>query len=408
VEPYDVGLLIAGLAALGAAVVPRFLAGRALSFPLVYLVTGVAIFALPVGLEVPDPREHAELFERLAELAVIIALMGAGLKLDRPVGWTSWSSTWRLLSITMPLTIGLTYALGVWAVGLAPATAMLVAASLAPTDPVLAADLQVRRPYEEHEDELRFGLTSEAGLNDGLAFPFTNLAILMVTAGLAPSEWMLRWLSVEVAYKLGVGFAIGFLVGGWIGDVVFWLIDRGKLSDVTGFVALPATLLVYATTELLGAYGFIAVFVAAVRLRHHGGSHTYHEALHDFTEELERLFVAGLLIVLGGTLGAGVLEALTWPAALVGAVLVFAVRPLAGLLGMIGSRQDLPHRLGLAFFGIRGMGTIYYFAHGAATASFDQAGRAWSLIIFVIMLSVVVHGLTATPAVRRIERRLRG
>jgi sodium/hydrogen antiporter len=405
---YDVLLLVAGIAALGAAVVPRLLEGRLLSFPLVYLVMGVVIFALPIGLEVPDPREHVILFERLAELAVIIALMGAGLKLDRPVGRAAWATTWRLLAVTMPLTIGLTFLLGWWAIGLAPATAMLVAAALAPTDPVLAADLQVRQPYEPHEDELRFGLTSEAGLNDGLAFPFTNLAILMATAGLAPAEWLTRWLTIDVGYKLVVGFGVGYGVGGLIGDVIFHLVDRGKLSDVTGFVALPATLLVYAATELVGAYGFIAVFVSALRLRHHSGSHTYHEALHDFTEELERLFVAGLLIMLGGAIDAGILDGLTWSTALVAVLLVLVVRPVAGMVGLLGSHLDRPHRLGVAFFGIRGMGSIYYFAHGLALASFGDTARAWALVVFVIVLSVVVHGVTSTPALRRIERGLEG
>ena len=167
---------------------------------------GFAAFALPLGLESPDPLEQGKLTERLTELAVIVALMGAGLKLDRPPGWRTWMSTWRLLAITMPLTIAAAAVLGWWVAGFVPATAMLLGAVIAPTDPVLATEVQVGAPgegYEEREAgkhdpagaevEVRFSLTSEAGLNDGLAFPFTYAAIAMAIAGPAPGNWIGCW-----------------------------------------------------------------------------------------------------------------------------------------------------------------------------------------------------------------------
>jgi sodium/hydrogen antiporter len=271
----------------------------------------VVVFALPIGLEVPDPRARPALFEHLAEIAVIVALMGVGLRLDRPVGWHRWMSTWRLLGLAMPLTIVAVYLLGWGWVGLAPATALLVAASLAPTDPVLAADVQVEGVYQVHEDELRFALTSEAGLNDGLAFPFTNAAILMATAGVAPAGWIGGWLAVDVGYKLIVGLVAGWVVGRLLARLLFAFADHDRLSDTSGFAALAATLLSYAMTEVVGGYGFLAVFVTAYVLRHHEGSHAYHEALADFSEEAERLLLAALLILLGGALDAGILGGLT-------------------------------------------------------------------------------------------------
>jgi sodium/hydrogen antiporter len=330
--------------------------------------------------------------------------MGVGLKLDRPVGWRRWGATWRLLGIAMPLTIAGAFVLGWGLVGLAPATALLVAASLAPTDPVLAADVQVRGVYEEHEDDLRFALTSEAGLNDGLAFPFTNAAIAMAVFGVAPGGWIGGWLAVDVGYKLVVGFAVGALAGRLVGDVLFRMADSDRLSDVSGFAALAATLLTYGLTEIVGGYGFIAVFVAAYGIRHHGGSHAYHERLAEFSEEAERLLLAGLLILFGGALDAGILAALTWEAALAGAAIVLALRPAVALVALLGSPLDRRHRLGTAFFGIRGMGTIYYFAHGLAAASFVGTDLAWALVAWVILLSVVLHGVTSTPFVRWVER----
>ena len=122
--------------------------------------------------------------------------MGAGLKIDRRVGWRSWGLTWRLLAIAMPLTILLLSLLSHWLLGLGAAAAILLAASLAPTDPVLASDVQVGPPKSGEEDETRFALTSEAGLNDGLAFPFVMCALALAETGRSGEPWFLQWLSV--------------------------------------------------------------------------------------------------------------------------------------------------------------------------------------------------------------------
>ena len=149
---------------------PMVLRQMPLSLPICCVGIGAALSAFPevVG-DVPRPQEHLQVVEKVTELIVIISLMGAGLKLDRVFGWRRWMVTWRLLGIAMPLTILALTALGSALLGLGAATALLLAASLAPTDPVLASDVQVGPPGEGQEDEMRFALTSEAGLNDGLA-----------------------------------------------------------------------------------------------------------------------------------------------------------------------------------------------------------------------------------------------
>ncbi|MDQ3101153.1 MAG: cation:proton antiporter, partial [Bacteroidota bacterium] len=222
----DLWLILIGVAVLAAATLPRLLAKHPLSVPLVLVCLGA--LSNPLGLEAMDPRVHGELTERLTELTVIVSLMGAGLKIDRPIGWKRWNSTWRLLGITMILSIIMVAFVG-WAIAaFVPAAAILLGACVAPTDPVLASDVQVGPPgssteddqIEHHdakghgkEDEVRFALTSEAGLNDGLSFPFTNLAIAMVVFGTASTSWLGTWLLMDVFYQVIIGVLGGLLIG---------------------------------------------------------------------------------------------------------------------------------------------------------------------------------------------------
>jgi sodium/hydrogen antiporter len=410
-ELFDLHSLVyslAGVAALGGALLPRMIGHLPASPPMAFLLLGFAVFALPFGLPAIDPIEHAQATEYLTEIGVIVALMGAGLKLDRPLGWATWQPTVRLLAVTMPLTILMTAVLGWWAVGLAPATALLLGAVLAPTDPVLAADVQVGPPGgdPEEEDDLRFSLTSEAGLNDALAFPFTNAAIAMALAGTDASSWVLDWLAVDVLYKLGVGMVGGVLVGKLLGVIVFRTPENLRLaSRGEGFVALAGTFLAYGLTELLGGYGFLAVFVAAVALRRSEHDHDYHQTLHDFAEQTEQLLMIGLVVLLGGAVASGVLSPLTWQAAAVALVVLFVVRPVAAWVGLSGTTTPKPERAAIAFFGIRGIGSLYYLAYALEHARFADAEELWALVTFTVVVSVLVHGTTATLVTRRLDAR---
>ncbi|WP_276253819.1 cation:proton antiporter [Halomontanus rarus] len=401
---YEVGLVIGGIAVLGAVVLPRLLDRRPISFPIVYVLFGAVVFSLPLGLPTPNPLEYGSITERLTELGVIVALMGAGLKIDRVLGLRRWQSTWRLLAITMPLTIATAAILGWWALGLAVPAAMLVGAVVAPTDPVLAADVQVDPPQKGQSDEIRFALTSEAGLNDGLAFPFTYLAISMATLGVAPENWIVQWIAVDVFYKIVVGTVVGWVMGRLLARFVFNYPASTRLAEsMGGAEALAATLIAYGVTELLGGYGFIAVFVAAVAIRGYEREHEYHDHLHNFSEVVERIVTAIVLVLFGGAVATGLLAALTWQAALVGLALVFVVRPVAGLIGLFGYP---PERNAIAFFGIRGIGSFYYLAYGLNQATFSGADEIWALVGFVVLASVVVHGITAHPVMQDLEREL--
>jgi len=405
----DLGYAVAGVGALLAGLLPRLLERRALSMPIAFLGLGMLVFALPLGLPAPDPVAHPAVTEHLTEFGVIVALMGAGLKLDRPVGLRRWSSTWRLLAIVMPVTIVAVALLGWWAAGLAPATALLLGAALAPTDPVLASDVQVGEPTddEDNEDEVRFALTSEAGLNDGLAFPFTYLAIAWVAAGgTSVAAWVGKWFAVDVLYKVSVG-VIGGLAIGWLLGKLFFRARSEVLrlaNHAEGFTVLAATFLAYGVTELAGGYGFLAVFVCACSVRGSERSHGYHQVLHDFAEQVERLFTVGLLLLLGGAVVRGLLGPLTWGGVIVAVVLLLVIRPLAGRIGLLGSPGTVAEHRVIGFFGIRGIGSLYYLAYALDSESFEGADRLWAIAGLVVVLSVVLHGIAATPVMRRLDR----
>jgi NhaP-type Na+/H+ or K+/H+ antiporter len=401
-------LLVLGMAALGVVGLPHILRKLPLSYPIVLVVGGALVFSLPVGLPIPDPIEYSSLTEILTEIGVITALMGAGLAINRVPGWRTWSTTVRLLAVTMPLTIAAIAGLGWWVLGMTPGAAILLGAVLAPTDPVLASDVQVPGPHADgDDDEVRFALTSEAGLNDGLAFPFTNLAVLVALHGASPSGWLSEFLLIEVGYKIGVGVLGGLLVGRLLAWVIFS--RSSPLPRVRdGMAALAATLIAYAGTELIGGYGFLAVFVGAVVIRNQERKHSYLEVMHQFSDQIERLLSAIILVLFGGALVSGILTYLDWRGVLVAVAVVLMVRPAAGLAGLARTPIPDPERGAIAFFGIRGVGSFYYLAYASNQVEFIQVEQVWTVTALVVAISIVIHGSAATPVMKRIDRRSRG
>ncbi|MET1034744.1 MAG: cation:proton antiporter [Arthrobacter sp.] len=411
-EAPSIAYAAAGTAVFAAAMLPRLLRRAPISMPMVFLGAGVLAFALLPGLPDPDPVEHNEFTTHLTEVCVIISLMGAGLALDRRVGWRRWSTTWRMLGIAMPVCIlGLTL-LGYWFLGLGLASALLVAAALAPTDPVLASEVQVGEPADqeeeaESEDEVRFGLTSEAGLNDGLAFPFVYLAILISTVGASPAAWFPEWFAVDVLWRIGVGLLAGFGIGRLLAAVFF----SRRFKDIRlaehseGFVALAATFLAYGATEMIEGYGFVAVFVCAVTIRSAEHTHGYHRVLHSYVEQLERLMTVIILVLLGGAIARGLLEGIGWPEILVALAFVLLIRPFAGWVALLGGKTGPRERIAISFFGIRGIGSLYYLAYALALGEFAaQTTELWALVGLVVALSIVLHGATTAPVMNRLDR----
>ncbi len=384
---------------------PMILKDAPLSLPIACIGIGVAIgYSGLAPILAENPFERLSVTERLTEFVVIVALMGAGLKLDRPVGWRRWMLAWRLIGISMPLSIAGIALVGWQVLGLDLPSALLLGAVLAPTDPVLASDVQVGPPGEGEEDDVRFALTAEAGLNDGLAFPFVYLAIAVAAMqGGGGGEMLLEWVALDVVWRLAAGLAVGWAAGAALGYLVFRLPNHARISRTgDGFVALGLTLLAYGLAELVEGYGFLAVFVAAVTLRDSEREHEYHEELHRFTEQIERLLMMGLLVCFGAAIAEGSIFGALTPAVWLAAGLILAVvRPLSGWIGLAGSGASARETAVISVFGIRGLGSFYYLAYALGAASFVDAPVLWVTVSLVVLASVLVHGTSVTPIMRR-------
>ena len=404
---YPVILIGFGALVLLTAWLPMVLKEAPLSLPVVCVAIGAIVFALPLDINPPDPAASLAIVERFTELVILISLMGAALKIDRKIGLRSWMMTWRLLGLAMPLTIIILALLGHAILGLGAATALLLAAALAPTDPVLASDIQVGPPKSGEEDDTRFALTSEAGLNDGLAFPFVMCAIALAAAGCTGEPWLIHWLGVDLIWRLSVGVGVGILMGRILGWLVFRMPNRSELSRTgDGFVALGITVAVYGTAEVLHGYGFVSVFVAGLALRSAERNHKYHQTLHDFSEQLERLLMMVALLLFGGTITSGaILAPLTWSCVGYALLAIFIARPIAGWISLANTEYPPIERGVVSFFGIRGLGTIYYLAYALQKQTFERADLILATASLTILISIILHGVTVTPVMNLIDRR---
>ncbi|MBA3235376.1 MAG: cation:proton antiporter [Chloroflexi bacterium] len=400
-----------------------------------YLAIGAAVGPLGLGLVRLDPIADAGLIELLTELAVIVSLFTAGLKLRAPIRSPRWRRPIRLAFVSMPATVGLIAVAGSVGLGLPIGAAVLLGAVLAPTDPVLASDVQVEHPTDR--DELRFSLTGEAGFNDGTAFPFVMLGLGLL--GLNElGELGGRWVVVDLAWAVTGGLVVGTVLGTLIARVVLYL--RRTHREAVGldeFLCLGLIGLSYGVALLLGTYAFLAVFAAGLAVRRiertttdagaagdrlddeairrpalgedpdkvavdeAGGAAFMASELLTFNERLERIGEVGVVVIIGALASTTpVPMELVWFAPL----LFLVIRPIAVTVGLVGSGSSGPLLAMIAWFGIRGIGSLYYLSfaivHGV---SGDEGTRLVGLTLWIIVISIVFHGVSVTPIVRRYE-----
>ena len=403
-EPYVIGLLFGGLAIFAAVGALSHQHERAFSASVIYLGLGIgAAGAMEVlGVERLDPVADSAVFEKAAELAVIVALFGTGLKLERELRVTAWRHVARLLLVAMPLTIAVVAVFGTQVMGLSLGAAIVLAATLAPTDPVLAGDVGVGPPGDEDEQEPNFSITGEAGLNDGLAYPFVLLGIIL--AGAEPAGWAAGWLLEDVAYRVGAGVAVGAVLGYGIAAAAVQLRDRDLLAhDFDGWLAIAAVLVIYGAAEIVSAYGFLAAFAGGVAFRRYEHGHEYNRRVHDGAETVEKFGELALILMLGSSLTFAGLQAPGWSGWLLVPVLLLIARPVSVAAALF--RTDMParERAFVAWFGVRGIGSLYYASVAIGTGVLSDGEGAtvlWTTAVCVVA-SILLHGVSATSLSRR-------
>ena len=444
---------VVGLLLLVMALSDSLLSRLPLSTSMLYLAVGAAISPLWLGWTRVSAGADTKALEHLAEVVVLLSLFGSGLKMSLGLSDGRWLLPVRLASVSMIATVAFIAVAGMWGLGLSIGAAILLGGVLAPTDPVLASDVQIAHP--EDRDRLRFALTGEAGLNDGTAFPFVLLGLgLLGVRDLGGSLW--RWFAVDVLWGVVAGLFIGALLGTLVGRLVLYLRRTHKEAvGLDNFLALGLIGLTYGAASLAAGYGFLAVFAAGVALRRleqrasarstAGGSpraepktaaarrkrsaaaaakahadpdvshaeqaatHAEHapafmaHAMLSFNEQIERIAEVGAVVAIGMLLWAIDWREVSWPFV---AVLLIVIRPLSVAIGLVGSRSSGSQRALIGWFGIRGVGSLYYLtyamSHGLPHA---MAASMTALVLSVVVVSIVVHGVSVTPLMAFYERR---
>lgn len=391
---------------------------------IVYLAVGILVGPTVLSAFHFNPLEQSRVLAIASEVAVLLSLFTAGMKMPVPVTASRWRTPILLAFPAMAITAGLMTAFGHYALGLPLGGAVLLAGILAPTDPVLATEVQARHPGDR--DRLRFRVTCEAGMNDGSAFPVVLLGMGLL--GLHElGAWGWRWLLLDVVWGTLAGIGLGVLAG-WLLARGVWRLSRHGLGGglLHDFLALGLIGVVYGASQLIGGLGFLAVFFAAVALRQtemrlSGGAaepqrlHTREPARHGrdaqarvtdrslvFNEHLERLSEVVLILLLGGMLFVD-----SWSGYAVGTALFLflTARPLGVFLA--SRRSRMPQRLCVlsGWFGVRGIGSLYYLMY-AIHHGLPQ-GLALELLhitLVVVTLSIVVHGTSVKPMLARLRR----
>jgi NhaP-type Na+/H+ or K+/H+ antiporter len=405
VDIYILDLLVIGLLLLAVTLGSGWIGRLPLSYALIYLTVGLALS--PYGFNLIQTRPDAALLERLTEFVVLISLFSCGLKMNRPVQAWAWNSTIRLIGFLMPISIFSIAALGHFFLKLDWGESILLGAILAPTDPVLASEVQLYDPQDR--DELRFGLTSEGGLNDALAFPFVYFGLHWLKDD-QWQGWFGQWVAVDLIWAIAVGIAAGIGVARGIGWLEYRL-DKGRSVDelMEDFVGLSTLLLSYSITELLHGYGFLAVFVSGVVMQSRYLSPERSASRLRFMERLEKLTEIATILLLGSLLRLEPMLKFALPALLIAGSLLLVIRPLGAWVSTIGAPIHPATRWLFGWFGIRGVGSLYYLTYALSQGLRDETGEliAWITII-TITISVTLHGVTSTPLMRWYERHIEG
>jgi NhaP-type Na+/H+ or K+/H+ antiporter len=411
--------LLAGSLMLAMGLMAPFMRRMPVTTAIIYLAVGIAVGPTVLNLFHFNPLKESAVLEVLTEVAVLLALFAAGMKMPAPVTWPRWRTPILLAFLSMAITVGLVAAFGYYVLDLPLGAAVLLGGIVAPTDPVLATDVQMR--HSGDRDRLRFVLTCEAGMNDGTAFPFIMLGLGLL--GLHElGAFGARWTLLDVGWATLAGTAIGVAGGVALARVAAWL--RRSHAEGTGFdefLGLGLIGVIYGISVLCHTWGFLAVFFAAVALRQTepqlaGNASLLAPAAASgdaaeaaipqvsigspvFKGHLERLSEIVLVLLIGGTL---FVDSWSWRAVGLAAFLFLVARPVSVLIGTLATRTPWALRGMIAWFGVRGIGSLYYLMYAIQHGLPERlALDLLHLTLIVVTLSILVHGVSAKPLMLR-------
>lgn len=391
-----------------------------LSAAMIYLAVGFVMSHAGVNILRPNLYEDSALLERIAEIALLISLFSAGLKLRLPLTDSRWRLALRLAFGSLMVSIALTVALALL-LGFPFAFALLLAAAIAPTDPVLAADVQVRNELDR--DQLRFSLTGESSLNDGLALPLILIALKLMESDVgnnALPETILNWIIFDCVWGISGGVLIGTCCGLLIGRLVLYLrTEQKEAIGLDEFLVLGLIALAYGVSLIAHASPFITVFFAGLSIGHtteprreaipaypieklselasqpNLAAPLMMRALRGFNEQLEHIAEVVIVILIGALIYD---LNITASAIVICLYTFFIARPISVYTALIGARATKPQRHLMAWFGVRGVGSIYYafysINHGLPAQWWDVF---FSVIFFICASSIIAHGISVTP-----------
>jgi sodium/hydrogen antiporter len=395
----DLMVLAAVVFAFG--LVSRRLEGSVLTAPILFVVAGFVLGPAGLGLVEFQLDSHTVLLVGEISLAIVLFTDAASTNLSSLR--QNEALPLRLLGIGMPLTIVLgTVVAALVLTDLTLWEAAIVGTVLAPTDAALgqAVVSNPRVPLR-----MRQALGVEAGLNDGLSVPFLALFLTLAEAQeehLSAVIWI-RFALEQVGFGLLVGAGAG-LVGGWL---VRWASQRGWMTDSFRRLALLAlAIIAWALADQIGGNGFIAAFVGGLLI---GPTvERLGERVMRFTEAEGQLLSLSVFFILG-VLVLGAIQPLSWEVALYALLSLTLIRMLPVALSLYGTHLRGVSVLFAGWFGPRGLASIVLGLIVVAVAPLlPGRDEIEAVVALTVLLSVLLHGLTAAPLSAVYARHVRG
>ena len=400
VPSYIAVMCYLGLAISMMAFLPIYTKKLKITYIIPLLLLGAVLYLVESPLPWPDPLWNFKVGTIVSEVIVIISLMTAGLKIGVRYSKNDWKKPLLLLLVTMPIFVIVIFMIAHYILQINGPLSLLLAAVLAPTDPVLASEIQLKehKTSSNKNKGFRYILTAEAGLNDGLAFPLVFLAILWSQATSFDTIDWVHFFSFYVMYKIVIGLLIGGLIGFIVSKLIYTHNIEQQATIIKGFLALSLTFFSYGLGEMLHSYGFLSVFATGIFLRirkpEAPEKNSDHKIL-NYIEETEKFLVSLWVIFFGGALLSGILSFTNWQGVVLALLTVLVIRPVTGYLGVFKLKESFTKKSIISFLGVKGIGSFFYLSYAVKNGNFYDYKPLFGIVSYVVLFSIIIHGLTS-------------